>query len=375
MNIVASTAAYETWLRAQLGTEVVEKDIVTKHAKMAEGSFPFLRATYWRFAETILDICPELADAPSALAVGDIHLENYGTWRDVEGRLIWGVNDFDEAAEMPYVLDLVRLGTSAVLGCPHIDTVKDICASILTGYERGLANPHPIVLDADYAWLRKLVAVPNKERQHFWDKMEALDPPKKPVVDRYVRSISGAMPAPKLDIDYSLRVAGAGSLGRPRFVGAADWRGGKVVREAKAALPSAWTLVKGRKAQRLRCYDIATGAYRAPDPWYALANSVVVRRLSPNNRKLDAETHPLQLIDKKMLRAMARDLAAVHLGVTDTRKAILDDLHAREPGWLRDAVKRAAAFVRDEQDRWTKRRDGKRAGAGQAIATAARSDR
>src|SRR5256885_11406966 len=43
-----------------------------------------------------------------------------------------------------------------------------------------------------------------------------------------------------------------------------------------------------------RCYEIATGVYRAPDPWYALTDDVVVRRLSPNNRKLDAETHPLE---------------------------------------------------------------------------------
>ena len=64
MNIVESTTAYEAWLRAQLGNEVVEKDIDTKHAKMAEGPFPFLRATYWRWAETIYQACPTLK--PSA---------------------------------------------------------------------------------------------------------------------------------------------------------------------------------------------------------------------------------------------------------------------------------------------------------------------
>jgi len=35
------------------------------------------------------------------LAVGDLHVENFGTWRDAEGRLIWGVNDFDEAWRLP----------------------------------------------------------------------------------------------------------------------------------------------------------------------------------------------------------------------------------------------------------------------------------
>ena len=44
--------------------------------------------------------------------VGDLHVENFGTWRDVEGRLVWGVNDFDEAYALPYTNDLVRLVAS-----------------------------------------------------------------------------------------------------------------------------------------------------------------------------------------------------------------------------------------------------------------------
>ena len=355
MNIVESTKAYETWMRAELGKEIIEKDIVAKHAKMSESVFPFLRATYWRWAETILDVCPELSDAPQALAVGDIHLENYGTWRDDEGRLIWGVNDFDEAADMPYALDLVRLGTSAVLGCPHIDSRADICDNLLRGYVRGLENPHPIILDQDYAWLRRLVIVPNRERQHFWDKINNLNPMKQPPPPRYIRIIADAMPDPKLKTEYAPRVAGAGSLGRPRFVGVAQWQGAPIVREAKAALPSAWTRVKGRGGRGLRCYEIATGKYRAPDPWYALSDDVVVRRLSPNNRKLDAEGHPLELTNRKMLRAMARDLASIHLGVTDASQTIGKDMRKRGAGWLSDAVKRAAAFVREEQREWRKK--------------------
>ena len=42
-------------------------------------------------------------------------MENFGTWRDTEGRLVWGVNDFDEVARMPYALDLVRLITSVLV--------------------------------------------------------------------------------------------------------------------------------------------------------------------------------------------------------------------------------------------------------------------
>src|SRR5260370_785627 len=82
----------------------------------------------------------------------------------------------------------------------------------------------------------------------------------------------------------------------------------------------------------------ATGRYRAPDPWYAVADEVMVRRLSPNNRKLDAETHPLELIDKRMLRLMAHDLASIHLGLKDARKTIEHDLRKRGATFLGDAV-------------------------------------
>ena len=101
------------------------------------------------------------------LAVGDIHLENFGTWRDDDGRLVWGVNDFDEAAEMPYLLDLVRLATSALLARPSRARGGDICAAILEGYGKGLSDPRPFVLDEERAWLRELVVVPEQDRARF----------------------------------------------------------------------------------------------------------------------------------------------------------------------------------------------------------------
>ena len=98
---------FEAWLANHCA--VVEEDIQYKHRQMKESVFIFLRATYFRWARKIAKWCPELMDAPQVLAVGDLHAENFGTWRDEDGRLVWGVNDFDEAAVMPYALDLVRL--------------------------------------------------------------------------------------------------------------------------------------------------------------------------------------------------------------------------------------------------------------------------
>src|SRR5258708_4405293 len=113
MHIKEATRRYEAWLAQQ--TTPVPDDLDYKHRQMSAGAFPFLRATFYRWAQVWPQVCPELMTAPVVLAVGDVHVENFGTWRDLEGRLIWGVNDFDETYPLPYTNDLVRLAVSAGL--------------------------------------------------------------------------------------------------------------------------------------------------------------------------------------------------------------------------------------------------------------------
>jgi uncharacterized protein (DUF2252 family) len=90
MKIAKATASYENWLGRHL--RLVADDLALKHESMRSGAFPFFRATYYRWAQTWADICGDAARAPKVLTVGDLHVENFGTWRDSEGRLIWGVN-------------------------------------------------------------------------------------------------------------------------------------------------------------------------------------------------------------------------------------------------------------------------------------------
>ena len=108
-----ATIDYERWLKKRI--DVVEPDLQMKHEAMAGSLFAFLRATFYRWVSLWPEVCPDLAGTPRVLAVGDLHVENFGTWRDTEGRLVWGVNDFDEVARMPYAVDLIRLVTSAIL--------------------------------------------------------------------------------------------------------------------------------------------------------------------------------------------------------------------------------------------------------------------
>src|SRR5579871_2476803 len=110
MNIRKATTQYEKWLTNF--TPLIKSDLDYKHQQMALAPFPFLRATFYRWVQAWPTVCKEVAQAPIVLSVGDLHIENFGTWRDTEGRLIWGVNDFDEACHLPYTNDLVRLATS-----------------------------------------------------------------------------------------------------------------------------------------------------------------------------------------------------------------------------------------------------------------------
>ena len=92
MTFREDNAEFEDWLRKRCllnGCDVVEADIEYKHDQMASDPFVFLRATFFRWAQRIETLLPELAEAPSVLSVGDTHLENFGTWRDNEGRLVW----------------------------------------------------------------------------------------------------------------------------------------------------------------------------------------------------------------------------------------------------------------------------------------------
>jgi len=129
MNIVKATAAYEVWLAKRI--PLLAEDLALKHQHMREGVFPFLRATFYRWSQRWPEVSPKSAAAPEVLGVGDLHVENFGTWRDIEGRLVWGINDFDEACWLPYTCDLVRLATSAhfAISMDHLKLITPAKAS------------------------------------------------------------------------------------------------------------------------------------------------------------------------------------------------------------------------------------------------------
>jgi hypothetical protein len=267
MRIKKATRKYEVWLAKH--TKIVHADLALKHTRMAEDPFPLLRATFYRWVQVWPEVCSELARAPRVLAVGDLHVENFGTWRDQEGRLIWGVNDFDEACPMAYTNDLVRLAASAhlAIAANHLALPDvDACGAILKGYREGLeAGGRPFVLEEDHRWLREAATGELRDPIHFWGKMNALPSVRGDVPKSARKALEDLMPAPGLVYRVAQRVAGLGSLGRERYVALADW-GAWRARPRRCSPPraSGRVMPKAQRRSSMRKSSRARHAFSIP---------------------------------------------------------------------------------------------------------------
>jgi hypothetical protein len=346
--VVTATQAYERWLAKQ--TDVIEADLALKHKLMRGSVFVFLRGTFYRWAALWQETVPDLAKAPRVLAVGDLHVENFGTWRDLEGRLIWGVNDFDEVARMPYAVDLVRLVTSAIFAKRENDLAiaeGDAADAVLQGYSASLESGGvPFVLEESHPNLREMALGAERDPVKFWGKLVSLPaavPPR-----RIQRLLNGWLPEGAAESLFYSRVAGVGSLGRPRYVAVAECNGGLAAREAKAWLPSAWGWANGRAKDHAFAVRLLKRSVRQRDPYYAVKNGWVIRRLGPHCGRIELAQFPKHRDEKAILRAMGAETANLHLATARARKEVLRDLGQRKPGWLHEAAQAMADAT--EQD-------------------------
>ncbi len=205
MNIIEATKSYEAWLAKQ--TPLVAGHLKLKHQAMRSGAFPFLRATYYRWAQILPKVCPDSTRAPEVLAVGDLHVENFGTWRDVDGRLVWGVNDFDECHRLPCVHDLIRLAASvyvAIAEARMAVSAKAASGALLEGYIAGLkAGGRPFVLADTRTPLRRMARDRLNTPERFWDKMHAFRPLQRPVPPLVKKVISEILPDRNVALQFT----------------------------------------------------------------------------------------------------------------------------------------------------------------------------
>jgi hypothetical protein len=350
MNIAQATRSYEAWMRNC--TTVVESHLRLKHQQMKDDAFLFFRGTFYRWSQLFPEVCPDLRNAPKVLAVGDLHVGSFGTWRDAEGRMAWGVDDFDESYPLPYTNDLVRLAASVKIAADAETltvSVRDGCDAILEGYEGSLkAGGCPIVLAERERNLERLGIAAIKPPKDFWKKL-AQHPPASGLPRQARQAIEKTLPDKKMDYKLVRREAGMGSLGQQRFVAIADWEGGCIAREAKATVPSACAWLSGNVGRGQSNYQRAIrSAVRSRDPYQTIVGGWLIRRLSPDSNPIEIDDLPKQRDEELLLHAMGSEAANVHLGTRGQTNKILKDLRRRKSNWLRSAAKDMAKTMERE---------------------------
>ena len=357
MDIIKATKAYEAWLRERI--PLIDADLRFKHQRMAQSPFPFLRATFYRWVQLWPQVCPELATASVVLGIGDLHVENFGTWRDGEGRLIWGVNDFDEVALIPYTNDLVRLAVSAKLAISenHLSCdPTDACDAILAGYREGFGRGGvPFVLAEQHGWLRGLAVSELRDPAVYWPKFNQLPTVRAGLPETIKAALNRALPEVRLPFRVVHRHAGLGSLGRRRFTALAEWRSGWIAREAKELLASAWHWEKEDREGTEILYERAVGeAVRVPDPFVGMNGHWLIRRLAPDCSRIELGSLPKTRDELKLLHAMGWETANIHLGTKAALGRVLKDLNQRPGKWLRRATEAMAKATLEDWRAWAK---------------------
>jgi len=356
-TIEAVTASYEAWMRSC--AKVLQSDIRSKHDQMRQTPFGFLRGTFYRWAQLWPSVCADLCGAPKVLAVGDLHVNSFGTWRDAEGRLCWGVDDFDEAYPLGYTNDLVRLAASLkiVIDAEGLSIkFKDGCNAILEGYSDSLrACGRPIVLAEREQKLGKLGVDSFKPPSNFWEKLNRLPAVRQPLAKDLKRALEKTLPEPGMEYKVVRRQAGLGSLGQERFVAIAKWQGGYIARETKLMVPSACSWLNENFQKGQPWYEKAIrSAIRSPDPFQLTDGSWLIRRLSPDSNPIDIQTLPRHSDEAMLLTAMGSEAANVHLGTKSQTANILKDLKKKKRGWLEDAAVRMAKILEKDWKRYRK---------------------
>ncbi|MGE5469325.1 MAG: DUF2252 domain-containing protein [Bacteroidota bacterium] len=241
--------------------------LAMKYAKMAQSPFSLLRGACHLFYPALPD-SPLFRGAPLAWCCGDLHFENFGSYKGDNRLVYFDINDYDEAALAPASWDLLRLLSSIRCGAEtlHISDAQAqaLGSACLDAYRRALVAGKPLWVERETAngLVRDLFdRLQNLKRPDFLDKRTILKSGRRQLkVDgikalpasadqraslcRFMAEFAARQAAPKFFevLDCARRIAGTGSLGIERFVVLIAGKGspdGNYLLDIKEARPSA----------------------------------------------------------------------------------------------------------------------------------------
>ncbi|MHA6829868.1 DUF2252 domain-containing protein [Ralstonia pseudosolanacearum] len=129
--------------------------LTRKLAAMADDPFSFFRGTNHLYAASVAD-SPLLHEAPRTLVCGDLHLDNYGSFKGDNGLVYFDMNDFDEAVCAPFTVDLVRVLSSLQVAARSWkladEDAHNLCRRFVDTYATALVDGKP-------RWVERATAV------------------------------------------------------------------------------------------------------------------------------------------------------------------------------------------------------------------------
>jgi len=240
--------------------------LALKYRIMRTSAFAFLRGTCHLFYARLPDV-PLARTAPLTWVCGDLHLENFGSYKGDNRLVYFDLNDFDESVLAPCTWDLVRVVTSILVGGQSLglDAAQERTLSrrFLDAYVGAMEDGKARWVERETAegLVRRLLeAARLRNRKAFLDsrtlrvrgrrKIHVDGKRALPVTEkqrarikRFMREFARRQPNPKFYrlLDVARRVAGTGSLGVERYVLLVEGRGspnGNYLLDLKQALPS-----------------------------------------------------------------------------------------------------------------------------------------
>jgi uncharacterized protein (DUF2252 family) len=240
--------------------------LLLKYRALASNPFSFLRGTCHLYFEN-LPAHPILAEAPPAWICGDLHLENFGSYKADNHLVYFDMNDFDEAILAPCTWEIVRLLTSILIAAPDMAVEREdalgLARRCLHSYAQALSCGKARWIDRDASdglisdlfqqlagrsrqeFIESRTTTASKHRAIRTDRGKALaaSDADKARVHRWIQEYAAAKENPDFFnvIDIARRIAGTGSLGLERFVILIEGKGGvdgHFLLDLKASIPS-----------------------------------------------------------------------------------------------------------------------------------------
>ncbi|MBE9011968.1 DUF2252 domain-containing protein [Pseudanabaenaceae cyanobacterium LEGE 13415] len=214
-----------------------------KYKAMSKDAFVFLRGTCHLFYQD-LPVEDVFQFAPPVWSCGDLHLQNFGTFKGDDRLVYFDVNDFDEALLMPCTWDITRLMTSTIVGA-HTLNISDedalqLCQYFLETYTNELATgkDRTVHNEVSTGLVKELLTqLKTRKRKDFLDErtelkgkprsLKLIEVKTTPATEAQRQIVTDAIDHygdsqknPKFYkvLDVMHRIAGTGSLGLDRYV-------------------------------------------------------------------------------------------------------------------------------------------------------------